>query len=128
MLRSGVFAEGGKGVGSYLAEAASAIFKPTKSDVPWEGTGSAFSGRITHHEEVARLKKVYELVKEAREAVRGAVRELDVWKGCNSSNASPTARFAWSSCIIGVALVTTRTLGVVFYSSLQRRVRLQHIR
>lgn len=88
VLRSGVFAEGGKGVGSYLAEAASAIFKPTKSDVPWEGTGSAFSGRITHHEEVARLKKVYELVKEAREAVRGAVPELDVWKGCDSSNAS----------------------------------------
>ncbi|KAK9837236.1 hypothetical protein WJX81_000605 [Elliptochloris bilobata] len=71
-LRRGVFAEGGLGgVGSYLAEAASAIFKPTKSDVPWEGTASPFSGRITHHDEVARLKKVYELVKEARQTVQG---------------------------------------------------------
>ena len=73
MLRRGVVAEGGLGgVGSYLAEAASAIFKPTKSDVPWEGTASPFSGRITHHEEVARLKKVYELVQEARQVVQGA--------------------------------------------------------
>ena len=65
-------AEGGLGgVGSYLAEAASAIFKPTKSDVPWEGTASPFSGRITHHDEVARLKKVYELVQEARQVVQG---------------------------------------------------------
>ena len=66
-------AEGGLGgVGSYLAEAASAIFKPTKSDVPWEGTSSPFSGRIMHHDEVARLKKVYELVQEARQVVQGA--------------------------------------------------------
>ena len=66
-------AKGGLGgVGSYLAEAASAIFKPTKSDVPWEGTAAPFSGRITHHDEVARLKKVYELVQEARQAVQGA--------------------------------------------------------
>lgn len=30
------------------------------------------AGRITHHEEVSRLKKVYELVKEARQQVEGA--------------------------------------------------------
>lgn len=29
------------------------------------------AGRITHHEEVSRLKKVYELVKEARQQVEG---------------------------------------------------------
>ena len=29
------------------------------------------AGRITHHDEVSRLKKVYELVKEARQQVEG---------------------------------------------------------
>jgi uncharacterized lipoprotein YbaY len=31
-------------VAKYLSEAATSIFKPTKSDVPWEGSGSPFSG------------------------------------------------------------------------------------
>ena len=30
-----------------------------------------YAGRITHHDEVSRLKKVYELVKEARQQVEG---------------------------------------------------------
>ncbi len=69
VLRTKTRAEGG--IGNYLAEAAAAIFKPTKSDVPWQGTASPFSGRITHHDEVARLRRVYELVQEAKQAVQG---------------------------------------------------------
>ena len=69
VLRTKTRAEGG--IGNYLAEAAAATFKPTKSDVPWQGTASPFSGRITHHDGVARLRRVYELVQEAKQAVQG---------------------------------------------------------
>ncbi|CAK0783573.1 hypothetical protein CVIRNUC_006772 [Coccomyxa viridis] len=69
--RSLVISNGVGDVAKYLSEAASSIFKTSDSSVPWEGSGSPFSGRITHHDEVSRLKKVYELVKEARQQVEG---------------------------------------------------------
>lgn len=33
--------------------------------------GMARAGRITHHDEVSRLKRVYELVKEAQQQIAG---------------------------------------------------------
>ncbi|CAL5220499.1 g2528 [Coccomyxa viridis] len=69
--RSLVISNGVGDVAKYLSEAASSIFKTDDSNVPWSGSGTPFSGRITHHEEVSRLRKVYELVKEARQQVEG---------------------------------------------------------
>ncbi|KAK9905024.1 hypothetical protein WJX75_008078 [Coccomyxa subellipsoidea] len=56
-------------VAKYLAEAATSIFKTSESDVPWSGT--PFTGSINHHEEVARLRKVYQLVQDARQQISG---------------------------------------------------------
>jgi hypothetical protein len=108
--RSLIISNGVGDVAKYLSEAASSIFKTSESNVPWEGSGTPFSGggpqspckicmciilhsltvqeraqncptlarqplvyagRITHHDEVSRLKKVYELVKDARQQVEG---------------------------------------------------------
>ena len=48
-------------------------------------TLSGCAGRITHHEEVSRLRKVYELVKEARQQVEG---EPMFWD-CMITHAAP---------------------------------------
>ena len=59
-------------VGSYLAEAAQQIFSPTKSNNPpnWEGTGTGFSGKVSHHE-TARLRDLYSLLRQARIGIQG---------------------------------------------------------
>ncbi|CAL8464278.1 g3813 [Coccomyxa elongata] len=68
--RRGLHVVNGVGdVAKYLAEAASSIFKTTESDVPWSGT--PFTGSISHHEDVARLRKVYQLVQDARQQIVG---------------------------------------------------------
>ena len=45
-------------VGKYLSEAASQIFYPTRNNVPWKTSAVEFTGRITHHEEVPRLRNL----------------------------------------------------------------------
>ena len=71
----GVFAEEGvRGAFKYLAEAASAIFKPGTSDVDWSGSGSGWSGSITHHEEAQRLRQLYKIVQASREQITGFFR------------------------------------------------------
>jgi hypothetical protein len=57
-------------VGSYLAEAAAAIFSPKSSTEPDWGT-SSFTGEITHHNEVAKLRKLHQAVKATRQKVAG---------------------------------------------------------
>eukprot|EP00884_Botryococcus_braunii_P005403 jgi/Botrbrau1/14864/Bobra.0326s0010.1 len=58
-------------VGKYLSEAAAAIFSPIKSDVDFPT--SDFSGRIIHHEELPRLRKLYDVVKQTRENITGCM-------------------------------------------------------
>lgn len=55
-------------VAKYLSEAASSVFSPASSEVPWSGTSSGFQGKVTHHE-VARLRTLYNQIKSAREQV-----------------------------------------------------------
>ena len=64
-------------VAKYLAEAAQQIFSPqnTGEQPPWEGSGSAFTGSISHHETASenatRLRAVYSAVRSTREAITG---------------------------------------------------------
>lgn len=55
-------------VAKYLSEAASSVFSPASSEVPWSGTSSGFQGKVTHHE-VARLRTLYNQIKATREQV-----------------------------------------------------------
>ena len=41
--------------------------------------GMVCTGRITHHDEVSRLKKVYELVKEAQQQIVGELAPPSSW-------------------------------------------------
>ena len=61
-------------INKYLSEAASQIFSPMKDDVPW--VAEPFSGRITHHEEVSRLRHLAEEVRAARELLEGSMDEV----------------------------------------------------
>ncbi|KAK9807534.1 hypothetical protein WJX72_001898 [[Myrmecia] bisecta] len=88
LVRASVVSE----VGKYLGEAASAIFKPTgDSNVPWSGTGVPFEGRITHHDEVGRLRELYQAVKEAREKLTGCTDP-------SASNFNPSATADDGTC------------------------------
>lgn len=53
-------------VGRYLSEAASQIFRPQANDMPWKGSGTPFTGSITHHEEPTRLRLLYEMTESMR--------------------------------------------------------------
>lgn len=55
----------------YLGEAAAQIFSSTKSDVDWEGTSSPFVGSISHHNEVDRLRVLYNVVQGAKKQLEG---------------------------------------------------------
>lgn len=59
-------------VGTYLADAAKQVFSPSRSNAPpnWEGTGSGFSGKVTHHE-TARLRELYSMLRHARVGITG---------------------------------------------------------
>jgi len=58
-------------VGKYLGEAASQIFHPQADNVPWQG--QAFSGKIVHHEETARLKALQQVVDSAVKEIEGSM-------------------------------------------------------
>ena len=60
-------------VGKYLADAAKQIFSPatTGDEPPWSGSGSPFSGGISHHESADRLRAMYQAVRSTREAITG---------------------------------------------------------
>lgn len=62
-------------MGSYLADAAKQVFSPTKSNAPpnWSGTGSGFSGKVSHHD-TQKLRDLYTLLRQARVGIQGEVK------------------------------------------------------
>lgn len=80
-------------VSKYLAEAAAQIFHPTdESDVPWERSAEPFSGKISHHEEIDRLRQLRDVVKSARKSLEGCTDP-------DASNYDPAAVTDDGSCI-----------------------------
>lgn len=69
-----VYAAGLGDVGSYLADAAKQVFSPTKSNAPpnWSGTGSGFSGKVSHHD-TQKLRDLYTLLRQARVGIQGCM-------------------------------------------------------
>ena len=74
----------------------------------WLVIGSRCAGRITHHEEVSRLRKVYELVKEARQQVEGEQASYYEWP-VMSVCSSKWAVFAGELLTFLLALSGSRT-------------------
>ena len=93
-------------VAKYLAEAAKQIFSPqnTGEQPPWEGSGSAFTGSIAHHqtssENAARLRAVYSAVRSTREAITGmyAIALVRHLKATSPSLLTSHRPSAWSFC------------------------------
>jgi len=56
-------------IGKYLGEAAASIFSPTQDTVPWGG--SSFTGDITHHEDLPRLRRLHDAIVSTRQQVAG---------------------------------------------------------
>lgn len=74
-IKDKAFPEGKDGGDKELpfADAARQIFSVQDSPdmPPWGGSGSSFSGSISHHEDAARLRAVYQAVKSTRESITG---------------------------------------------------------
>lgn len=79
------------GIGQYLSEAAAAIFSPQTSDVPWDGSTSGWSGDISHHNEVAKLRKLHSVIKATRQQVAGCM-------DASATNYNPDAQVDDGTC------------------------------
>ncbi|KAL4447476.1 hypothetical protein ABPG75_004695 [Micractinium tetrahymenae] len=94
-------------VGKYLSEAASRIFHPQADNVPWEAGSQAFTGKILHHEESARLKAL-------QKAVDSAAKDIE--KGMDQAPEEADDTTTYKGNLVG----EEGSVGAFILSSIQR--------